>query len=87
MIQVRIAISGRNYAAAESVPEQLELADGSTVDDALSALSEFFPAEAGLPDTCLVALSGAHLGTLAKHTARELRDNDELVLIAPVAGG
>jgi molybdopterin converting factor small subunit len=86
-MKVKVVFSGRSYDAAESIPDQLTLADGSSVDDALEALAELFPDGRPLPETCLIAVSGAHLGTLRNHTARQLEDGDELVLIAPVAGG
>jgi molybdopterin converting factor small subunit len=86
-MKVKVVISGRSYDAAESVPDQLALSDGSSLDDALEALAEFFPEGRTLPDSCLVALSGSHLGTLRSHASRDLEDGDELVLIAPVAGG
>jgi molybdopterin converting factor small subunit len=86
-MKVRVVISGRSYDAAESIPEYLTLSDGSSVDDALRALAERFPEGRPLPESCLIAVSGSHLGTLRSHTPRQLEDGDELVLIAPVAGG
>lgn len=86
-MKVRVVISGRNYDLAESIPEYLTLSDGSSVDDALQALAELFPEGRPLPESCLVAVSGLHLGTVRSHMPRQLQDGDELVLIAPVAGG
>ncbi len=86
-MRVKIVISGRSYDAAESIPECLTLADGSSVDDALQALAGLFPEGKPLPQSCLIAVSGSHLGTVRSHTSRQLQDGDELVLIAPVAGG
>ncbi|MHC4405509.1 MAG: MoaD/ThiS family protein [Planctomycetota bacterium] len=86
-MKIQVVISGRNYDAAEAVPQQLTLPDGASVDEALETLSGLIPGDKGLPASCLVAVSGTHLGTLRKHSPRELQDGDELVVIAPVAGG
>ena len=37
--------------------------------------------------SCLVVVSGRHLGTIARHENIALAATDELMLIAPVAGG
>ena len=86
-MKVRVVFSGRRYDDAEALPECLTLPDGAAVDDALRALAGLMPEGKGLPKSCLVAVSGAHLGTVGSHRPRVLRDGDELVLIAPVAGG
>lgn len=87
MLSVRVAYVGRNYDAARSMPQQLSLPDGATVDDALHALAGHLPADRPLSPSCLVAVSGLHLGTLADHVPRPLHDGDELFLLSPVAGG
>lgn len=86
-MKIQIVISGRSYDAAETLPEFLTLPDGASVDDAVEALRGLLPEGRSLADSCLVAVSGVHLGTLKSHTERPLTDGDELVLIAPVAGG
>ncbi len=86
-MKVQVVISGRSYDAAQSVPEFLTLAEGASVDEALRALAELFPDEKKLPESCLIAVSGTHLGTLRSHQPRQLQEGDELVVIAPVAGG
>jgi molybdopterin converting factor small subunit len=86
-MKVRVVISGRNYHAAQSVPEQLQLPEGSSLDDALAALAEHLNNGDRLPESCLVAVSGVHLGNLRSHRPRVLCEGDELLLIAPVAGG
>ena len=86
-MKVKVVISGRSYETAESVPEHLTLPDACSLGDALRSLAEFLPVGRTLPASCLVAVSGTHLGTLGNHAPRELRDGDELVVIAPVAGG
>jgi molybdopterin converting factor small subunit len=62
------------------------LPDGANVDDALQLLDSQL-GDDQLPASCLVAVAGKHLGTLANHIASPLADGDELTLIAPVAGG
>jgi molybdopterin converting factor small subunit len=86
-MKIRVVISGRSYDAAETVPEELTLPEGCSLDEALRTLSGLIPGGKGLPDSCLVAVSGTHLGTLRRHRARDLQHGDELVVIAPVAGG
>jgi molybdopterin converting factor small subunit len=82
-----VIISGRSYHKSAGAPDALELPDGATIDDALEALAEALGEEGRLPPSCLVAVSGRHLGTLAKHARQSLADDDELVLFSPVAGG
>ena len=86
-MKVRVIISGRSYHTADTIPEHLTLPEGSSVDDALDAVAGLASGGRGLPDSCLVAVSGTHLGTLGRHKPRALVDGDELVVIAPVAGG
>ncbi len=78
---------GRGYDAATNVPAEWELADGTTLDELLRAVSQRLPPGRGLPSSCLVAVSGAHLGNVSRHAPHELHEGDEVVLIAPVAGG
>ena len=86
-MQLRLFISGRNYNLAEGIPDRMSLPDGATLDDALEALKGLLPGGTWLPASCLVAVSGRHCGTVASHSGEKLRDGDELVVLAPVAGG
>ena len=87
MLNVQIVFIGRHYDAAQSMPDRLCLPDGSTLDDALAAISEQLSGDDPLSTSCLVAVSGKHLGTLAAHRPMTLKPGDELLLLAPVAGG
>jgi len=86
-MKIHVVYTGRSYHAAEQLPSELSLPDPATLDDALQTLAEHSGEDQPLPASCLVAVSGEHVGTLANHTSRQLADGDELVLIAPVAGG
>ena len=86
-MKVKIVISGRAYHDAAALPAELTLPAGASVDDALAQLDELLPEGVSLPESCLIAVSGQHLGTRANHEQRELADGDELMLVAPVAGG
>ncbi|MEO8494707.1 MAG: MoaD/ThiS family protein [Planctomycetota bacterium] len=86
-MKIQISYTGRSYQTASLLPAELTLADGGTVDDALRLLAKNLGDGQQLPPSCLVAVSGQHIGTLASYTNRSLRDRDELILIAPVAGG
>jgi hypothetical protein len=86
-MQIRLIISGRNYNLAEAIPKELSLPEDATLDDALRSLADLLPGGTQLPSSCLVAVSGRHCGTVASHSPEKLRDRDELVILAPVAGG
>jgi molybdopterin converting factor small subunit len=86
-MKIRVVISGRNYNALQAAPAHLLLPEGASLDDALAALAQHLRNGDRLPESCLVTVSGAHVGNLRNHRPRVLRDNDELLLIAPVAGG
>ncbi|MCO6454630.1 MAG: MoaD/ThiS family protein [Pirellulaceae bacterium] len=86
-MKIQVIYTGRGYQLAELLPDELELDDAAGVGDALRLLAKRLPADVRLPDTCLISVSGQHLGTLAQHNSVRLRDGDELTLIAPVAGG
>jgi molybdopterin converting factor small subunit len=86
-MKIQVVIPGRSYDKSAELPETLELSDGATVDDALAMLDEILGEAGKLPESCLVAVAGRHLGTIADHPAQPLRDGDELVLFSPVAGG
>ncbi len=87
MLNVQIVFIGRRYDAAQTLPDRLCLPDGATVDDALKAIAEQLSGRNPLSASCLVAVSGMHLGTLANFRPRTLQDGDEVLLLAPVAGG
>lgn len=86
-MKVGLIFSGRQYNVAQYLPKDLTLPDGASLDDALQALASLLPADQGLAASCMVAVSGTHLGTVASHRPRVLRDGDELLVLAPVAGG
>ena len=86
-MRIRINYTGRSYQIAESLPDEIILADGADLDDALQAVRDLLPDGEELPLSCLVSLAGEHRGTVASHSGGQLSDGDELVLIAPVAGG
>jgi hypothetical protein len=80
-------VTGRSYHTADRLPDEITLPDGSTVDDALEVLSAQLADGGQFPPSCLIAVSGQHLGTLASHRPYTLNEGEELTLIAPVAGG
>lgn len=86
IVNVRIVVTGRSYHQADGLPDELTLPDGASLDDALNALRQA-AGESLLPASCLIAVCGQHLGTIADHEAASLKDGDELLLLAPVAGG
>ena len=86
-MKIRLLITGRSYHTAAHLPDELLLAECSTVDDALAQLSDLLPPGDRLPGSCLVSVAGRHLGTIASHEPQPLQEGDELCLIAPMAGG
>lgn len=87
LVKIRLVVTGRGYHAAESLPDQWEVPDHATVDDLMRLVMERYGDGAGWSATCLIAVAGRHLGTVASHEPAALRDGDEVTLIAPVAGG
>ncbi len=86
-MNISVHISGRGYHLAQHAPGSLELAKGSSVSAALDLIRQRLPSGQTLPQSCLVILSGRHLGTVERLTDTALHDGDELLLLAPVAGG
>jgi len=86
-MKIRLSFMGRSYLHGRGLPDELELPDTAHLDDALERLAQHGAEGQPLPPSCLVAVSGKHLGTLAAHENRPLSEGDELLLIAPVAGG
>jgi molybdopterin converting factor small subunit len=87
LITIQIVFTGRSYQTSAQLPDTLELRDDAGVGDAIAALRLALGDADSLPSSCLLAVSGEHLGTVENHEPRTLEDGDELVLIAPVAGG
>lgn len=86
-MKVRIVLTGRSYHSADALPDELSLPDGATLNDALDNLREACSDIELLPSSCLIAISGQHVGTIADHEATSLKEGDELLFLAPVAGG
>ena len=86
-VKIRLVVTGRGYHAAESLPDPWEVPSHATVDDVLGLLVERYGDRPGWSPTCLIAVAGRHLGTVASHEPAVLREGDEVTLIAPVAGG
>ena len=86
-MRVRVLVTGRGYHTALELPPEVELPGGATVDDALATLAALLPDGKKLPPSCLIAVSGRHLGAVSGYESCTLREGDELVLITPVAGG
>lgn len=86
-MKIEVIFSGRQYNVAQSLPKNLTLPDGASLDDALQTLASLLPGDQGLAASCMVAVSGTHLGTVENHRPHVLRDGDELLVLAPVAGG
>jgi molybdopterin converting factor small subunit len=86
-MKIQLIYMGRSYHAATDLPAELTLRTGATLDEALTTLMALPSARQRLSPACLVSVTGKHRGTIAEHEPLDLRDGDELVLIAPVAGG
>jgi molybdopterin converting factor small subunit len=87
MMRLKFTYLGRSYDQSALLPDCLELPEVATVDVALSVLERQLIGSRSLADSCLVVVSGKHLGTIARHENVLLAATDELTLIAPVAGG
>ena len=86
-MKIQLILTGRSYQTAAALPSDLELPQGATLKDAISRVNQLLPDDAPLPPSCLVAVSGQHVGTVGSLADRRLHDGDELTLVAPMAGG
>ena len=86
-MKIHLVLTGRAYQQGEPLPEQLELPDESRLSDALAAITTALPEGESLQGSCLLALAGTHVGTVDQHQDPHLTEGQELLLIAPVAGG
>ncbi len=86
-MKLRLTMMGRRYDASVMLPDELELEAPSSLDDALQAVANALPERETLSPSCLVVLNGKHLGSVDRHENTTLAEHDELILIAPVAGG
>ena len=84
-MKVELVVTGRSYHEAEGLPHQWELEDGATVDDLLQQVNARLSEP--LPQSCLVVLGKRHLGNVQQHENASLADGQEVLLVAPVAGG
>lgn len=85
-MQITIVFTGRHYDQA-ALPDALDLPDSATLAGAVTELASRITSDIPLPPTGLLAVNGQHCGTVASPADRTLVDDDELMIIAPVAGG
>jgi len=86
-MQIRLFITGRSYHTTAGLPDELPLREGAHLQDALAEINRRLPADQTLSAACLVAIGGNHVGRVGEFDNVALRDGDELVIVAPVAGG
>ena len=86
-MKIGLVLTGRSYHQAAALPPELELPAEAKLSDALNAINQQLPEEAALPATCLIAVSGRHVGNVGNYEDLPLADGQELTLVAPVAGG
>ncbi len=86
-MKIHIVLTGRGQTRGGQLPAQLELPENSSVSEALTVLRASLPEGESLPESCLLTVAGTHLGTLGQHQDQQLVDGQELLLIAPMAGG
>jgi molybdopterin converting factor small subunit len=86
-MKVRVLVMGRSYDSAAAWPEELDVSEGARLGEVLSQWSRALGEGQQPQNSCLVTVSGRHLGTWSQHQDYELRAGDEILLIAPVAGG
>ncbi len=81
-MQVTTLLFAQLREAAGRSSVEVDLAEGSTVQDLLSALESTLPSLASMAGATAVAVNQAYVGRDAG-----LADGDEVALIPPVAGG
>ena len=81
-MRVRILLFSQMRIEAERSTEELEVAEGATVGDALTQFYSRHPALQGFAPSCLVAV-----GLEYAPPGHPLSEGDEISLIPPVSGG
>ena len=84
-MRFRSRIRGGATCRRASFPKSLELPEPARLDDALQRIAAALAEP--IASSCLISVSGRHVGTLADHPNCQLSDGDELLLLAPIAGG
>jgi len=82
MISLRVLLFAQLAEQAGEKELSLSLAEGCTVADALSAVSEKYPAIASLNQTLAFAVNESYADALV-----QLHDGDTVAFIPPVSGG
>lgn len=81
-MQVRTLLFAQLREAAGRSAVEVELDEGSTVEDLLSSLEGLIPSMASMAAATAVAVNQAYV-----ERGEPLSDGDEVALIPPVAGG
>ena len=84
-MKIKIVLTGRSYDQGSDIPEQMELEEGANLSAVITSLNGLLATP--LPASCLIAVGGNHVGTVAQHTDSPLSEGQEIVFIQPVAGG
>ena len=84
-MRVQLFITGRMYHLADDAPDALELPDDADLAIAIERMQGALPEP--LPESTIISVSGRHAGAIGQFENTPLRDGDELMLVAPVAGG
>ena len=78
-MRLKFVYMGHGYDQTANWPEFLELPETATVDIALRALEQELSRTRAVAGSCLVVVSGRHLGTIARHENIALAATDELM--------
>ncbi len=84
---ITVTLSGRLYNLRPARPVEVTLPAEATVQDVLQTLRRDETTRSCLVDSALLAVSGKHIGTVAKHSVVTLSQGDDLLIFAPMAGG
>ncbi len=86
-MKVRLTLMGRGYDRTSSLPSEVDVTLGACLGDVLHLIQSHYGELVPLSTSWLVVVNGQHLGTVERYEDVELRERDDLMLIAPVAGG
>ena len=56
-MKIRLLVTGRNYNTTDSLPDELQLDNSATLEDALKTIADKM-GDDQLPASCLIAVSG-----------------------------